>query len=69
VIVRVYCPDCTDGTAPDGLGCVMCSAMGHIAIDRLENGDIPQGYTEWKDRELGPISLNPLTLRTDARQA
>lgn len=66
MIVRVYCPDCTDGTAPDGFGCVMCSAMGHIAIDRLPNGDIPQGYTEWKDRELGPIVLNPLTLRTDA---
>ena len=46
-IVLVVCPDCTDGTAPDGTGCVMCSAMGHIAVDREPDGSVPTGYVEW----------------------
>jgi hypothetical protein len=45
--VLVYCEDCTDGTAPDGLGCVMCSAMGHIAVNRTPEGDVPAPFREW----------------------
>jgi hypothetical protein len=55
-IVLVYCTDCTDGTAPDGFGCVMCSAMGHIAVDREPDGSVPAPYTEWMPAVLQPLA-------------
>ncbi len=54
-LVLVYCPDCTDGTASDGHGCVMCSAMGHIAVDRTADGGVPEGYREWLPAMLPPL--------------
>jgi hypothetical protein len=39
--------------------------MGHIAIDRTEDGTVPDGYVEWVDRDLGPLPVNPLVLRSE----
>jgi hypothetical protein len=38
----------------------------HINVDRTSDGGVPDGYTEWREIDLGPVPLNPLTLRTDA---
>jgi hypothetical protein len=55
-IVLVICPDCTDGTDSDGFGCVMCSAMGHVAVDRTPEGEVPAPYREWMPAVLPPLA-------------
>ena len=66
--VLVRCRDC-GGT---GIGkeaftqCEYCLGQMHINVDRTKDGGVPDGYTEWREIDLGPVPLNPLTLRTDA---
>jgi hypothetical protein len=68
MIALVVCRDC----AGTGLGesskigvryqCVYCLGGGHIAVDRLPDGGLPDQYIEWRDKELPPFTLNPLRL-------
>lgn len=41
VTVTVICPECVDGTAPNGYGCTHCDAQGHRSINRLPDGAVP----------------------------
>ncbi len=66
--VLVKCVDCGGtgiGTEPY-TQCVYCLGQMHIAVNRTPDGGVPDGFTEWREIDLGPTPLNPLTLRTDA---
>ena len=59
----VYCPSC-GGT---GYGkhqpvCGECLGQLHVAVDRAVDGGCPDGFREWRDKELPPVRLNPLRL-------
>jgi DnaJ-class molecular chaperone len=62
-IVLVHCPAC--GGTGYGKGqpvCGECLGQMHIAIDRAPDGGCPDGFREWRDKELPPLQLNPLRL-------
>lgn len=65
-LVRVFCQDCNGESAdPSKPPCAWCMCQGHEDIDRLPDGSVPPHRVEWVDRELPPLSLNPLRLTAD----
>jgi DnaJ-class molecular chaperone len=67
-IVLVHCPDCGGtGYGHNRPVCGHCLGQMHIAVDRTLDGGCPDGYREWRDKELPPLELNPLRLTYDAR--
>lgn len=69
--VLVVCRECAGtGLAAGGVyQCEYCLGQMHVNVSRTMDGGVPDGETPWKCPELGPVPPNPLTLRTDARQA
>ena len=55
--LRVYCKDCTDGTAADGFGCTVCTAQGHLDVDAHDVER--EGFRLWVDRKLPETPVNP----------
>lgn len=66
--VLIVCRECAGtGNARGGiLQCEYCLGQCHVAINRTVEGGIPDGETEWKVRDLGPVPTNPLVLSSDA---
>ncbi len=62
-IVLVHCPSCGGtGYGKGVLTCGECMGQMHIAVDRANDGGVPDGYREWRDAELPPLVPNPLRL-------
>lgn len=64
--ILVTCPECAGtGNAAGGYyQCDVCMGSGHLNLPRDPmTGGAPAGLREWKDRELGPLIVNPLVLR------
>lgn len=51
------------------VACDPCLGGGHVLVDRERDGQIPDGYTPWREWELGPVRPNPyrLTYETQAK--
>lgn len=74
----VTCPDCAgtgigdhvqDEDAPYHYraSCVYCLGQGHLNVQRLNDGSLPDQMREWKSPKLGPVPNNPLRLTYDAK--
>lgn len=62
--VMVTCPSCAGtGYGKDTPVCDVCLGQLHISVNRTHDGGVPDGYTEWRTSDLGPIPDNPLVLR------
>jgi putative hemolysin len=42
--------------------CDPCLGGGHVLVDRERDGKIPDGWTLWREWELGAVPCNPLRL-------
>jgi len=42
--------------------CDPCLGGGHVLVDRERDGQIPDGWTLWREWELGAVPINPLRL-------
>ena len=51
------------------VACDPCLGGGHVLIDRERDGHIPDGWTEWRSSDLGPVPYNPLMLASEVRRA
>lgn len=59
----VTCPACAGTGYGHGIPvCEVCLGQLHISVDRTPDGGVPDGYTEWRTSDLGPLPLNPLRL-------
>ena len=47
--------------------CDVCLGQLHIAVDRMPDGGVPDGYVEWHTSDLGPVPNNPLRLTYEAQ--
>lgn len=46
--------------------CDVCLGQMHVAVDRANDGGVPDGEREWRSSDLGPVPDNPLIRRSDA---
>lgn len=55
-IVAVWCRECGGtGNARDAhLQCEYCLGSCHVYVNRAPGGGVPDGETEWVERELPP---------------
>ncbi len=59
--ILVTCPACA-GTGYGHGGqavCGECLGQMHVAVDRLRDGGVPDGYTPWREWTLGEVPNNP----------
>lgn len=66
----VVCPSCLGtGNATDAVSaCDVCLGQRHIAVDRMPDGTVPAGMTEWAAPLLPETPTNPLVLTYPAYQ-